>query len=67
MAEKDELKDLAVRLENLEAKLETVSRRPKVDDLSEADIAAYHKVQLAFWEDGAAGSTRPARASCDAT
>jgi hypothetical protein len=67
MADRDELKELAVRLENVESKLETVSRRSKVEDLSAKDIAAYHKVQLAFWEDGTCGinETSPCILRCN--
>ena len=67
MAASDELKELNVRLKNLEAKLETVSRRNKVEELSARDIAAYHKVQQAFWEDGTCGinETSPCILRCN--
>ena len=67
MAASDELKELNVRLKNLEAKLETVSRRNKVEGLSARDIAAYHKVQPAFWEDGTCGinETSPCILRCN--
>ena len=67
MAASDELKDLAVRLKNLESKLETVSRRAAVEGLTAKDIAAYHKVQVAFWEDGTCGinETSPCILRCN--
>jgi hypothetical protein len=68
MADGDELKDLAVRLENLEAKFGTISRRSKLEELSAEDVAAYHKVQVAFWEDGTCGinETSPCILRCNA-
>ena len=67
MAGRDELKELRVRLESLEAKLGTVSRRTKVQELSAEDIAAYHKVQSAFWDDGSCGinETSPCILRCN--
>jgi hypothetical protein len=63
----DDLKDLQVRLENLEKKIGTVARRAKVADLTVEDIAAYHKVQSAFWEDGTCGinETSPCILRCN--
>ena len=63
----DELKELRLRVRDLEAKLETVSRRSAVEDLSEADIEAFHKVQNAFWEDGSCGinETSPCILRCN--
>ncbi len=67
MADRDELRDLDVRLKNLESKLETVSRRNSVEQLTAKDIAAYHKVQVAFWEDGSCGinETSPCILRCN--
>ena len=67
MAMSDDLKELSVRLKNLESKLETVSRRAAVSELSAKDIEAYHKVQLAFWEDGTCGinETSPCILRCN--
>jgi len=67
MATSNELKELTVRLKNLEEKLETVSRRGSVEALSETDIAAFHKVQAAFWEDGTCGinETSPCILRCN--
>jgi hypothetical protein len=64
---RDELKDLELRLENLEKRIGTVSRRPAAAQLSAADIAAYHKVQVAFWEDGTCGinETSPCILRCN--
>jgi hypothetical protein len=62
-----ELKDVMLRLEQLEAKVATVARKPKVSELSDRDIAAYHKVQNAFWEDGTCGinETSPCIIRCN--
>lgn len=51
----DDLKDVVVRLRNLEEKVSTIARRHKVSELSAEEISAYHKVQNAFWEDGTCG------------
>ena len=51
----DDLKELALRLERLEEKLDTVGQAESVAALTEEDIAAYHKVQNAVWEDGSCG------------
>ena len=51
----DDLKDVALRLKNLEEKISTIARRHRVSELSAEDISAYHKVQNAFWEDGTCG------------
>jgi hypothetical protein len=55
MADEKELREVSLRLERLEAKLDTIGREPSVSALTEQDIAAYHKVQNAFWEDGSCG------------
>ena len=55
MADEKELRELNVRLERIESALETIGREASVGALTEADIAAYHKVQNAFWEDGSCG------------
>jgi hypothetical protein len=67
MAGDDDLKNLVIRLEKLEAKVETVSRPNKVTELTAEDIAAYHKVQMAFWEDGTCGinETSPCILKCN--
>jgi len=49
------LKDVAVRLERLEERVGTVARKTKASELTAEDVAAYHKVQNAFWEDGSCG------------
>jgi hypothetical protein len=62
-----DLKDLEIRLENLEKRIGTVARRPMAAELTTEDIAAYHKVQLAFWEDGTCGinETSPCILRCN--
>lgn len=55
MASEDPLKEVNLRLERLEAKLDTVARTPSVSNLTADDIAAFHKVRNAFWEDGSCG------------
>lgn len=62
-----ELKDVVVRLERLEEKIATVSRTHKVAELSATDLAAYHKVVNAFWEDGTCGinETSPCILRCN--
>lgn len=66
MADPD-MKDLNLRLERLEAKLDVLGGEPAVSALSKADIAAYHKVQNAFWEDGTCGinETSPCVLRCN--
>jgi hypothetical protein len=49
------MKDLNLRLERVEAKLDALGGEPAVSALTEADVAAFHKVQNAFWEDGGCG------------
>lgn len=63
----DELKDVMLRLERLEEKVSTVGRQPRAAELSAKDIAAYHKVQNAFWEDGTCGinETSPCVLRCN--
>ena len=51
----DDLKEVVMRLDRLEEKVGTIARRTKVAELSAEDVAAYHKVQNAFWEDGTCG------------
>lgn len=68
----NELKDVLVRLENIEKALGaggTVAKKPKVSELSADDIAAYHKVQNAFWEDGTCGinETSPCVFRCNSS
>lgn len=67
MPEPKELKEVLARLERLEDKVATVGRRSKVTELAAADIAAYHKVQNAFWEDGTCGinETSPCILRCN--
>ena len=62
-----ELKEVLARLESLEAKVGTISRPSAAAKLEKADIAAYHKVQLAFWEDGTCGinETSPCIIRCN--
>lgn len=62
----DSLKDVIVRLERLEAKIGTVARKA-VSELSADEVAAYHKVQNAFWEDGTCGinETSPCILRCN--
>ena len=63
----EELKEVMVRLESLEKKFDTVTRQTAVSKLSSKDIAAYHKVQVAFWEDGTCGinETSPCIIRCN--
>ena len=67
----NDLKDVLVRLENIEKALSggggTVARKSKVAELSADDIAAYHRVQNAFWDDGTCGinETSPCVFSCN--
>jgi hypothetical protein len=67
MADEKELRDLDIRLERLEQKLGTLGREPSVSALTEQDLAAYHKVQNAFWEDGSCGinETSPCILRCN--
>ena len=52
----EDLKEIAIRLKNLEETVSTIARRShRAAELSAADVAAYHKVQNAFWEDGTCG------------
>lgn len=51
----DELKEVSLRLQRLEEKLDTVTRRKAADSLTASDIEVFHKVQNAFWEDGTCG------------
>ena len=51
----EDLKEVLVRLKNLEETVSTIARKNRVAELSAADVAAYHKVQNAFWEDGTCG------------
>ncbi len=51
----DDLKEVVMRLDRLEEKLGTIGRRSKVAELSAEDVAAYHRVQSAFWEEGSCG------------
>jgi hypothetical protein len=62
-----ELREVNVRLERLESKFDTLAREPAVSALSAQDIAAYHKVQNAFWEDGSCGinETSPCILRCN--
>ena len=46
----NELKDLALRLENLEKQVETVARQPSAQDLSAEDLKAYVKENLASYK-----------------
>jgi len=63
----DVLKDVVLRLESLEQKVGTVARKAKVSELTAAEVAAYHKVQNAFWEDGTCGvnETSPCVVRCN--
>jgi hypothetical protein len=67
MADTKDLKQIMARLESLEGKIATVGRRPTVSRLEAVDIAAYHKVQNAFWEDGTCGinETSPCILRCN--
>lgn len=51
----DELKEVVMRLDRLEEKIGTIGRKVNVSELSAVEVAAYHKVQTAFWEDGTCG------------
>ena len=67
MAGEKDLKEVSLRLERLEAKLDTIGQASSVGELTEADIAAFHKVQNAFWEDGSCGinETSPCVLRCN--
>jgi hypothetical protein len=67
MAADPGMKDLKLRLERVEAKLDALGGEPAVSALTEADITAYHKVQNAFWEDGSCGinETSPCVLRCN--
>ena len=67
MAEAKDLKEIMARLESLEGKVATVGRQTKVSELAAGDLAAYHKVQNAFWEDGTCGinETSPCILRCN--
>jgi hypothetical protein len=67
MAGEEHLKELNVRLERLERKLDTVAQPGASAELTEADITAYHKVLNAFWEDGTCGinETSPCVLRCN--
>ena len=67
MADEMDLKEVSLRLERLEAKFDTQDRQPAVSALTEQDLAAYHKVQNAFWEDGTCGinETSPCILRCN--
>ena len=55
MANQGDFREVSLRLERLEQKLERLVEDPSVSQLTEKDVAAYHKVQNAFWEDGSCG------------
>lgn len=61
------LKEVVVRLERLEKSVSVVSPKTKVSELSQEDLAAYHRVQSAFWEDGTCGinETSPCVLRCN--
>jgi hypothetical protein len=61
----DVLKELQVRLERIEKAIETLPKTAKTA-LSEEDVAAYHRVRTAMWEDGSCGinETSPCIISC---
>lgn len=62
----DDLKEMSLRLERLESKLDTIAGVSATTDLTEEDVAAFHKVQNAFWEDGFCGinETSPCIVKC---
>ncbi|KAB7741886.1 hypothetical protein GA707_16870 [Nostocoides sp. F2B08] len=67
MADEEALKNLELRLERIEKAIQKVSvRRQATVDLSEEDVAAYHRVREVLWEDGACGinETSPCVVSC---
>ena len=51
----EDLKEVLTRLKSLEDRVATIARKSRVTELSAEDVAAYHKVQNAFWEDGTCG------------
>jgi hypothetical protein len=61
------LKDVLLRLDRLEEKVGTISAAPKVARLSVEEVAAYHKVVTALWEDGTCGinETSPCVFKCN--
>ena len=60
------LKEVVLRLERLEEKVGTVAQKSRASELTAEDIAAYHKVQNAFWEGGGCGinETSPCILKC---
>lgn len=62
----DNLKEMNLRLERLEAKLDTIAGVSARADITEEDVAAFHKVQNAFWDDGVCGinETSPCVVKC---
>lgn len=60
----NELKDLALRLENLEKQVETVARRPSAQDLSAEDLKAYVKVQEVLMGTCGINETSPCIVTC---
>ena len=66
MADKDALKEVQLRLERLEDKLSTIAGGTRAAKLSEEEIAAYHRVRTALWEDGSCGinETSPCVLNC---
>lgn len=58
----DPLKEVSLRLERLEQKLDTVAKRSAVDAITEADIAASTRFKTHSGRTATAESTRPAPA-----
>jgi len=62
-----DMKDMELRLERIEKAIETLAKpRSSAVSLSEADVAAYHRVREALWEEGTCGinETSPCVISC---
>ena len=60
-------KEILLRLERLEEKINTISVSHNVTKLTAAEVAAYHKVVTALWEDGTCGinETSPCVFKCN--
>src|SRR5215203_1713053 len=62
-----DLKDLELRLERIEKAIDTLAKPARSGTaLSEADVAAFHRVREVLWEDGCCGinETSPCVISC---
>jgi hypothetical protein len=61
------MKSMELRLERIEKAIETIAKPRRTEvSLSDADVAAYHRVREALWEEGTCGinETSPCVISC---